>query len=373
MQIVHVLKHIRHSNGNVNVAIDLACQQVADGFRVKVISHGGYYDDLLRKAGVEVYTVRSGRQPARSISYLGALLAQFLKDRPTYVHAHMMESATLAALACALFRLPLITTVHNSFDRHSFLMRLGRRVVAVSESERKLLISRGYSEARTAKVLNGVSGAARGEIDVDESDPISGRTVMMLTGLHSRKCVNVAIEAFASALSACPGWNLIIVGDGPDREKLESLTAKLGLQDSVHFLGPRMKPQRLLESAEIFMTATSADPCPLSVAEARIAGCAIVATDAGGIPELLEDGAAGHLSPVGNVGALSASLGKLMSDTQYLQDWRRRSREGADNLTVGRMAKEYELVYQAAQVDGRTSTFLEAALCAFRGRRNRTE
>jgi len=175
---------------------------------------------------------------------------------------------------------------------------------------------------------------------------------MVLSGLHGRKAVDDAIRALALVADARPEWHLNIVGGGPDLAELERLAQDLGVDGAVHFLGSTLTPMPLLEASDIFVTATLADPCPLNVMEARSAGCAIVGTRVGGIPEVLDEGRAGQLVPPRDPAAMAAVLDRLMQSPEELQEWRTASLQGADYYSVARMTLDYDEVY-AAVIGGR--------------------
>src|SRR5262249_28319206 len=122
----------------------------------------------------------------------------------------------------------------------------------------------------------------------------------------------------------------------------------LGVADRVHFLGSTMTPGPLLADADVLATATLADPCPLTVIEARLAGCAIVATRTGGIPEILERGDAGQLVDVRAPEQMAAAFRALMADPAVLAHWQRRARRGADYFGVARVAADHDRVYAYA-------------------------
>lgn len=347
MRIVHLLKHAVRGNGSVHVAVDLASAQADQGHEVWFASARGSYDDLLRAHGVHVYPVPETTGWRTALQSLRAQLALARAVRPDVLHAHMMSSAVLAAIVAPLTGAVLITTMHNSFDRHSWLMRLGRRVVAVSEAERRLLLSRGYPARKVMTVLNGTGGSPREELPVDDIGPLLRPSVMTLSGLHLRKAVNDVIDGFAQVSAEFSSWHLNIVGWGAELESLKAQAKHLGISDSVHFLGTTLNPVNLLESSEIFAHAALADPCPLTVMEARIAGCAIVGTDVGGITEVLGHGSAGHLVPPKNPAAIAAAFRELMGDPAELARWRAAAKTGSDYFTTARMAAEHDVVYRS--------------------------
>ena len=349
MRIMHLLKHSVDGNGGVHVAVDLACAQADAGHDVMIASSGGLYDPLLRSRGVRVATVPrpSGVKVTSQVAWSLLVLAR--RFRPDVIHAHMMSSAVLGFGVAKIVRAPMVTTMHNSFDTHSVLMRLGRVVVAVSDAERELLLSRGYRPHKVVTVLNGASGSARETLDGAYLGPLARPSVMTLSGLHPRKAVHDVITAFSQVAGDFPDWHLNIVGDGPDRERLKAMVADLGLDGSIHFLGTTLTPRPLLEETDIFATGTLADPCPLTITEARGTGCAIVASAVGGIPEMLEHGRAGRLTPPEDPTAMAALLRELMSDPEALATWRARAKDGSEYFTVDRVARDYVRVYESAR------------------------
>ena len=353
MRIIHLVNHCNHGHGNAHVAVDLACRQAEQGHEVIYASGGGDYLELLARYGVRhELVIQNSRNPVqlfRSVLRLVALCRTF---KPQVLHAHMMAGAVFGYLVSTLTRAPLITTVHNSFDKHSVLMRLGDRVVAVSEAERASLLSSGYKPAALRVVLNGpnhsprdgfmVAGTKTGRIEIENP------CVVTVCGLHKRKGVDDLIIGFAEAVDLSPDWRLYIVGDGPDKEKLVDLTNSLGMDDRIKFLGSVANPAQILSEADIFVLASYADPCCLAIGEAREAGCAIVATAVGGTPELLEGGAAGKLVSAGAPTQIAAELQTLMADQTILEDWRRRSHQGSEYFRVARVADDYLRIYQDA-------------------------
>ena len=346
MQIVHLLKHCERGNGHVHVAVDLACEQAIRGHEVIYACSGGTYVNLLEQHGVRHITLTQTSRGAPS-GFL-TLLDLMERRRPQVIHAHMMAAAALGYAATRVRGGALVTTVHNSFDRHSGLMRLGDRVVAVSESERQLLLRRGYRANRLMMVHNGPIGSVREALDPDDGATVPRPYAMTLSGLHGRKRVNDAITAFASIAADAPNWRLAVVGEGPDETKLKQQVNALGLHERVVFTGRTLNPGKLLRGASIFMNLAEAEPFGLVVVEARAAGCAVVASAAGGMPEVLDGGRAGLLVPIGGVTEAGAALRRLMMAPEELYRWRAAAALAPGQFSVRAMTDAYEEVYAAA-------------------------
>jgi glycosyltransferase involved in cell wall biosynthesis len=350
MRIVHLAKHCENSNGNVHVAVDLACTQAKRGHLVTYASVGGYYEGLLKSRGVSVEFLDQG---ARNLASIAATVLNLVKlcrrNKPDVLHAHMMSSAVFGYMVSRIVGVPLVTTVHNSFDRHSKFMRLGGKVVAVSDAERQLLLSRGFKPAKVITVMNGPNRSPREEWpnnNLESSLALQNPSVTTVCGLHPRKGVSDILVAFSEVLQEYPNWHLNIIGEGPDQVKLKAFAAELGITHSTHFLGPIRNPQPLLRKSAIFVLASYAEPFGLATAEAREAGCAVVATAVGGTPEVLDHGNAGLLVPPGQPKRIALELRRLMSDPENLLAWQKKSKTGADYFNVDRMTDDYDRVYE---------------------------
>lgn len=361
MRVIHIIKHCGYANGSVHVAIDLACIQAKAGYDVTVVSSGGTFVPLLLQHGVQHITMmHEQNKPFAMLRTAWKLTRLARGTRPMVLHAHMMSSAIVGYIASLFSGVPLITTVHNSFDKHSFIMRLGTRVVAVSEAERQQLLRKGYNSSKLRAVLNAPDRSPRDAfMDDGRKLHIQSPCIVAANALHRRKGVFDLIESAAKLFPEFPQWTLYIAGEGPDREELEQQVSDLGLAHRVHFLGFLPAPRALMEKADIFVLASYADPCSLAVGEARSAGCAIIATNVGGSPEMLDFGRAGRLIEPGRPDQLTAELRSLMSDEAARASLRRAAKEGSGIFNVQRLLHDYEAVYLDARKQHRTPAMLQ--------------
>jgi glycosyltransferase involved in cell wall biosynthesis len=348
MRILHVLNHTRSLNGHVHAAVDLACAQARLGHRVAVASAGGDFDSLLAANGVETMTLDHERRPAtlaKSLAQLWRLTGEWRAD---VVHAHMMTSAVLGWPVCTLRRIPLVTTVHNAFEKSAILMGLGTRVIAVSAAVSQSMARRGVPKSRLHVVLNGTIGSARFEGRDRTPRRLDSPSVLFLGGLHPRKGLPDLFEAFDIVHASFPAARLYVAGDGPHLETYEAQVAALACADAVTFLGVQENPFPTLAGADIFVLPSHADPAPLVLSEAREAGCAIIASNVDGIPQLLEYGKAGLLTPPRDPKQLAAAMGALLGDPALLRSWREKSQENIGYLRIDRVARDTLAIYDAA-------------------------
>lgn len=352
MRILHLANHLHEiGNGIMNVAVDLACRQAELGHTVAVASAGGSYVPLVAEHGVEHFDLpQPWRHPlalARSALRMRELFSSW---RPDIVHAHMMTGAILARTLRDQARSRLITTVHNEWQRSSLLMGVGDRVIAVSAATAEAMRRRGIPRRKLAVVRNGPLNSPRqAGRHPEAAGPVLARpSILFVGGLYQRKGVPDLIEAFASLAAVHREANLYIVGDGPDRDRFQKAARAILFADRIHFKGFQKDPNRYFRQADIFVLPSLSEPFGLVLAEAREAGCAIVASDVGGIPEVLDGGRAGILVPPGRPDRLGEALRSLLSDTSARQAWSARARHNLGWLQTTRLAAETLAVYEAA-------------------------
>ncbi|ACY96794.1 MULTISPECIES: glycosyltransferase [Thermomonospora] len=151
------------------------------------------------------------------------------------------------------------------------------------------------------------SPAARADLDA----PV----VACLGRLSHEKGVDMALEAWAEASAAHPGWRLRIHGSGPEEEALRAQARALGIAGTVEFCGPAPDAAAALAQASVFLLPSRQEGLPMSLMEAMACGLPAVAFDcAPGVRELLTDEVDGLLVPPGHVPALAAALRRLMGD-----------------------------------------------------------
>lgn len=141
------------------------------------------------------------------------------------------------------------------------------------------------------------------------------KKVILYTGrLVELKGVNYLISALQELKGIRDDWVCWIAGSGEKEAELKAQTSSLGLNQNVIFLGKRDDIPSLLKQADIFVLPTLIENQPISVIEAQIAGKAIIASDVGGIPEIIEHGVTGLLTPAKNTAMLANNLNLLLTN-----------------------------------------------------------
>jgi glycosyltransferase involved in cell wall biosynthesis len=347
MRIMHFLNHTRPSNGHVHVAVDLACVQSRMGHSVSVVSGGGAFDLIFAAYGVKHILIDQRRTLSNLIRATCKLYSTVSSISPEVIHAHMMTSAGLAFILRHFMKFKLVTTVHNEFEKAAIIMGLGDRVIAVSEAVADSMERRGVERSKLHVVLNGTIGSPRLSADIPPAKILHRPAIAFVGGLHPRKGVDDLITAFKIVSARIPRAFLYLVGDGPYRDAYKELACRTGFGDRIQFCGFQADPRPYLLGSDLFVLASHAEPAGLVLAEAREAGCAIIATSVGGIPEMLDGGKAGVLVPPGRSDLLADAIIEVLNDKTLLARLRARSRLNLDHFTVDRAAKECESVYRS--------------------------
>lgn len=349
MRILHITNHVQKiGNGIVNVAVDLACLQSKQGFKVAVASAGGEYEKLLANHEIEHFQLNQSRTPLNIIKAAWRYREIIKEFQPDIVHAHMMTGVVLAGILRNNHEYSLVSTVHNEFQRSAVLMGLADRVIAVSHAVADSMIRRGIPAEKLRVVANGTLGSPRHR-KIQDYQPIKLHhpAITTVAGMYTRKGIGELIAAFQTIAKDFPQAHLYLVGDGPDRAIFESMVKNCGkLRKRIHFEGFQPEPQRYMLSTDIFVLASHCESFGLVLTEAREAGCAIVASDVDGIPETLDHRQAGILIPPKDSQTLANTLAQLLKDPQQLQSWKLRAQQNLERFSTMRVSEETLAVYR---------------------------
>lgn len=296
-----------------------------EGFRVEVLN---------RKPGIDVACVRR--------------LAQFADDQQVQViHAHQYTPFFYArAPGWAGRRAPVLFTEHGRvhpdlpnrkrilFNR--LFLRSCDRVVAVGESvKRALIANEGIPSGRIDVIYNGVRlvdfaedsqerSDVRRELGLAPTTPVAIQ-VARLDGLKDHF---TALRTAERVRESLPDFQLLLVGEGPERPKIEAEIETRGLGETVRLLGLRTDVRRLLAAADLFLLTSISEGIPVTLIEAMAARLPIVSTDVGGVPEVVVPGETGWMAPAGDDVQLAQAVIQSLSDpdrcrAMAIAGWRR--------------------------------------------------
>jgi glycosyltransferase involved in cell wall biosynthesis len=282
------------------------------------------------------------------------------------VHAHKFGSNLWAALLRPRSRLPVLLAHEHSWSYEGTLRRIvdreliGRRadaIVAVSPTDRMRMIELERIPAeKVVFVPNGIPDRPAGDgrrvrhdLGLTVSDPVVGT----VCGLRPEKELDTILRALGRLAPRRPRLRFVVVGDGPERGRLERLAAELGVPTL--FLGHRPNDEvpDLLAAMDVLVCSSRFEGMPLAVLEWMAAGKAIVASRVGGIPAILEHGREAVLVPPRDYATLADEIARLLDDPLERQRLgeaaRRRQREAFRfEQTVFQIENLYERLHSQA-------------------------
>jgi len=289
-------------------------------------------------------------------------LCEAFRDlRTDIVHTHQIGALFYSGPAARRMGLPIVHTEHgkNFTSRRKRWVgwlagRWTRRFFCVSQDIADDVRSFGIVAGHKVRVVpNGIDprtvtepaqqgSTVRQSLGIPPGAPVIGT----VGRLDEVKRQDVLLHAFARVRRRFSQARLLLVGDGPLREPLQSLAAALGLGDSAHFTGYQARPGTFLQAMDVFALTSRSEGMPLSILEAWATGLPVVASDVGGLPELVQNGSTGLLCPCGDVGATAAALEALLAAPSLRQQLGEAGREVLTRrYTVQTMARVYEEEY----------------------------
>jgi glycosyltransferase involved in cell wall biosynthesis len=305
---------------------------LAREFDVAVAAYGtGPLREAAEAEGVRFLPLEHVRRPIspwRDVAGLLELVRLLRRERPDIVHASSSKAGVLGRLAAAIARIPIrIFTVHGwAFTAHSGLSsrlyrwadRLVRPLttvtICVSMQERAAGLAAGTCVAERTVVIPNA-------IDVENAPQASRAREKPLLVSVGRLKAPKDFATLVRALARLPSesFEALIVGEGPERPRLEEEIEELRLGEVVRLAGERRDVPEVLAGADVFVLSSCSEGMPMSVLEAMAAGLPVVASRVGGVPELVVDGETGLLVATGSPEELAAALERLIAEPQLRQ------------------------------------------------------
>jgi glycosyltransferase involved in cell wall biosynthesis len=318
----------------------------------------GWLADELSASGFEVHRYDLRRPidagfPAR----LAALLDGLDVD---VVHSHEFVMGVYGAAAAKRLRRPHVITMHGN---QTTTAKLQRRValrwafrrshatISVSEDTRRHLesslgLGRGVVDVIPNGIVepNGDRPATRRALGIRDDELL----LLSVGTLTPRKAHSVLIRALLrldQRGEELP-WRLAIAGEGPERGPLEEMIRDARLEGRVQLLGARTDVADLQAAADVFVLPSLWEGLPLAILEAMFGGNAIIASDISGIPEAIDNGTHGLLTPPGDEAALADAIGSVVSDPALRDRLAAAAMERArTHFTIDVMTSAYERRY----------------------------
>ena len=294
--------------------------------------------------------LRAARYPA--IYYLvSQIFWQTRRYDVDIIHAHGYFHGIACALAGRVLNKPVVVTFHSPMWGwpelelpfyispiepllKKYLVHSVAAFICTSKFTHREMQKSGFPISKLKMIHNWVTQLPKGTTScstrtLKKFDPY-GKRFILSTGrlVDTEKRFSVLIGAFSLLVNKGYDLDLVIAGDGPDKEMLLKYSVKLGIRSRVHLLGrvARRDLSYLYEACEVFAHPSLLEGFGLVVLEAISFGKPVVATKIGGIPEIIEDGKNGILVD-GKPNALASGIERLLSNPRLKEDFAKRSQE----------------------------------------------
>lgn len=306
------------------------------------------------------------------------------KEGINLLHIHVWNPASgrYGLLAAQRLRIPYILTEHDPFELSPFknwikekLIKDTKAIIAISEKNKELLgklypalkkrittIHNGIDTTWFASQLLSFSPLEKEKyreqvFEVNERSPKAGTEmttpiITTIAELHPRKGLMYLLKACEILTKKDLDYKCIIIGEGEQRKEIESFIKTHQLEKYIKLLGRRHEIPHLLASSDVFVLPSLNEAFGLVLLEAMMAGLPIVATNNGGIPEIIEDGKNGILVPPKDAQAIAGAIEKILSSPKLCEKMSEKNQEDVrKKFEVKDMVKKTEEVYRSILQD----------------------
>ena len=261
-------------------------------------------------------------------------------------------------IAAKIAGTPVVACAIHSTGWPDGIGRLNRTLTPITdafigcaeEHGRYLRNEEGFPAEKVHVIPNGVDvdrfqqdtiagNAIREELQIPVDAPVCG----IVAALRPEKNHDMFLNGAAKILTSLPDARFLIVGDGPERQRLEELATSLNITDSVHFLGTRQDIPAVLAATNVMLLTSKMEANPVSILEALATEVPVVATRVGSVPTTVIDDETGFLVPPGDADALAEQVSKLLKDPQLASELGKNGREMVKaRYSVDVMVRGYE-------------------------------
>jgi glycosyltransferase involved in cell wall biosynthesis len=306
--------------------------------------------------------------PKSDLQTLRQVLRLMRREKPHIVHTHTAKAGFVGRLAARIARVPVVVhTFHGNVFKGYFsprktklfiaieknLARSTDAIIVLSEQQRDEILGLGIGRPEQYRVIplgldlspflqsENLRGQLRQELQVGEA-PLIG----IVARLVPIKAIHLLLEAAVQVLKTHPQAVFLIVGDGELRTELEQQARNLDIQNNVRFLGFRSDLPRLYADFDVSVLCSLNEGLPVAVIESLASARPVVATNVGGVADLIKHQETGWLCPSQDVNALAEGIRFVLEDPTQAAQWGKAGRERVyPSLDIARLCSDLEKLY----------------------------
>jgi len=352
-----------YSTGGAEVHTYYVVKELAKHNRLILISEGEL--PLKIEGGFNHLNVKLKKFRFLSSVYF-ILLASILLLRKTrhvnIIHAQgALSPMVIGALAKKILKVPLIITCHGSevrLQKNFFIRTLQRlaffsadQITTVSHEIKDILISRyKVTPSKISVVPNGYDEELFRKILGTNKNPYFDKYAVYIGRLSYPKDPMTLLNAFEHVHKALPDVCLYFIGEGRLRPVLEQFCKTHALSSTVRFLGelPHEEALKVMAQSAVFIVSSYEEGLPTTLIEAMAFEKPVIATNVGGVPEVVKNGINGILVPSKSPELLAKALQRLLTDSELRRRLGKAAAESVKDYTWSKIAENYEILYHEA-------------------------
>lgn len=283
-----------------------------------------------------------------------------LKEKIDIVHMHSGHGHTLGVLshklghhaALVLSKRTDYPVKDNPLSRWKFNYPGIKRILCVSDKIRQIVSEDLIDPAKAVTVYSGIDlkrfpTTAAQDVREIAGLPIDSKVVISTAAISPQKDYATFMKVAAELKMNHPDLHFVICGEGPSENEIKKIATELGLTGRVHFLGFRKDVAKFLGSADLFLITSKEEGLGTSILDAFAVGLPVVATAAGGIPEIVRHGETGLLASVGDFKMLSTHVENLVYISGNIkEELKKNALQLAEEFSYSRTGEKTLAIYQ---------------------------
>ena len=318
---------------------------------------------FLRKNILTLHTPRLFKLPfllLESAIFIFRLARLIRKNEIDIIHSHMFSANLWGRLAALIGGRPgILTTEHTTSDWqrstketvfNRLLAPLSNRVVVVSKTVAETVAKdQRIDSNKLVIIVNGVKLEDKNGHKREKSKGLPGTTprIAIIAYLVPVKRHDLLFQALQICIKRIPQISCCVIGDGPERNRLEQMVKDMNLTHKVFFLGERYDVKSLIPKLNLVVSTSDNEGLPMNLLEAMAAGIPVVATDVGGSSDLIETGKTGILVKAGDVQEMANGICNVLNNPELANEMGKQGMEKIkETYSLEKIIKIWEKLYE---------------------------
>ena len=365
-RVLHILSSLKAGGAETNL---LSLMQYFDQEKfehaVAYGGEGGELEEEFSSLNINLIKLSDRQLSLRGLIKITGIIGKIVDYKPDIIHAHLDIPNVYGLLAGYVTGAKVILHFHgfgilykelagfSKLDKLIWWMlsrsyRYCDCAFSICDFQLPYLKRAGIAKQKIRKIKNGITIEQKNGLPMalDELKHDNAYCFVNVARFHKQKNHEILIMAFSDVVKHYPNAYLVLAGDGPLYSKIEKRVNELGLQDKVSLLGMRRDIPNILASCNCFVQASGWELSPITLLEAMLAKMPVIATNVGGVSEIVTDQESGLLIDTNNITSLTEAMIYMATHSQHADKMGTCGYEKVVNeLSNSGVAKNIEDVY----------------------------